>query len=128
MVKQFYRYEVVRYASFSDDEYYGQFSLPSTTKLTMTPFGAVRETPKGYWIASYYDGDKNNYIGKTRWVSKTAKKRYAYPTKKEALTNLVMRSKRREKILEAHLSDTRSAIYLGENELNRLTETIEKNV
>lgn len=43
--------------------------------LRLRVFDCVRETPCGYWIEEPTDHDS-----KRRWVSKTAGKRYAYPT------------------------------------------------
>lgn len=43
------------------------------------------ETPKGYWISLYCGNHKD------RWVSKTAKKRFAYPTVKEAFDSYLAR-------------------------------------
>jgi hypothetical protein len=44
------------------------------------------------------------------WVSKTAKKRYAYPTKDEALTNFIKRNERRVKILSRQVTVCKMSI------------------
>jgi hypothetical protein len=44
-------------------------------------FFVEKETPKGYWIVE-------QHCAKRRWVSKYGRKRYAYPTKEEALRSL----------------------------------------
>jgi hypothetical protein len=46
----------------------------------------------------------------TRWVSKVAKKRYAYPLKSEALTNFKARKRRQIEILQAQLNQARTAL------------------
>jgi hypothetical protein len=61
-----------------------------------------KETPKGYWIVPF------PYGGKRKWISKTAKKRYAYPTKSEALGSLLRRKLReislcKQKIIDAEI-------------------------
>lgn len=47
----------------------------------------MRYTEKGYWIRKGHE-----LLGKERWVSRTGKKRYAYPTTDEALVNFVTRT------------------------------------
>lgn len=61
----------------------------------------VKETPKGYWISHYYNS--NGLIGKPIWVSKTAKKRYAYPDREIALKSFIKRKERQIKILTDRL-------------------------
>lgn len=54
-----------------------------------------RETPKGYWIKVY---------GGKKWVSNDSVKRYAYPTKEEAMTNFKKRTNRCVKIQRSMLT------------------------
>lgn len=57
-------------------------------------FDLVKETPKGYWIIpedTLYFMITDKLISK-KWVSKIGRKRYAYPTKKEALISYKARS------------------------------------
>ena len=51
--------------------------------------------------------------GYSRWVSKTAKKRYAYPTKEEALINYIKRTEKRIRILKANLGDCEYGLKLA---------------
>jgi hypothetical protein len=101
----FYRYKAVVYASMSNDDgdygYSKSFSRRPT--MVLSTFNLHKETPKGYWIG--YGHPDNGLQSHSRWVSKTAKKRYAYPTKEEALTNYIKRTERRIGILKAQLSD-----------------------
>lgn len=46
-------------------------------KLCFEEYNIIKETEKGFWI--HVPGDNR------KWVSKTAKKRFAYPTKEEAI-------------------------------------------
>lgn len=62
-----------------------------------------RETEKGYWIISKYGGSR-------RWVSKTAKKRFAYPTKELAKQSFEARKKRQVEILTARLKNAQLAL------------------
>ena len=72
-------------------------------------FNLIKETPKGYWIVE-------NCLHLvaieelTHWVSKTAKKRYAYPTKKEAMENLKARKERQITILEKQLARAKETL------------------
>ena len=42
-------------------------------------------------------------ISKDKWISKSSKKRYAYPTKEEALINYIKRTEKRLRILESQI-------------------------
>ena len=86
---KFYRYED------------SPFVWPPTYKLVILYL--VKETPKGYWIS--YDHNYKEEVPwmKKRWVSKTTRKRYAYPTKEEALENYKARKNRQIKILKSRL-------------------------
>jgi len=71
-------------------------------------YDMIRETPKGYWMS------KNQSLPfpdkKSRWVSKTARKRFAYPTKAEAMQNFKARTKRRIWILEDQIKVCQMAL------------------
>lgn len=69
-------------------------------RVDLEEFDMIKETQCGWWIiqAGTYDD-----YGK-KWVSKTAKKRYAYPTKEEALIGFKARKERQISILKARLS------------------------
>ena len=111
---QFYRYEAVVYASMSsDDGDYGYSSaFRNSPKLVLHTYNLHKETPKGYWIGSgFYAPDMLR--GYSRWVSKTALKRYAYPTKEEALNNYIKRTEKRIKILKTHLWDCEYGLKLA---------------
>ncbi len=98
---KFYRYEARTYAVLSDDEYVSpKISIP---ELELMEFNLHKETPKGYWIG--YGKSYQNLRSYSRWVSKTSRKRYAYPTKEEALQNYILRTERRIKILKNQLYD-----------------------
>ena len=98
---KFYRYEEVSYASMDHDgEYYSPI-IPDV-RVVLKTYNLHKETPKGYWIGHVYYAPE--YLrGNSRWVSKTGRKRFAYPTKEEAMTNFIKRTERRVKILKAQL-------------------------
>ena len=121
-VKQFYRYELMRYSSVDQ---FGD-SIPTTPRLTLTQYGLVRETPKGYWIEAYYKGGDAHSLRHSdqRWIPKVSKKRYAYPTKEEALDNYIRRTTIRVGHLESQMNDAKHGMYLAKNALGSLKETI----
>ena len=96
---EFYRYEARSYAAVDHDGDLVRPAFPDV-RLTLMTFNLHRETPKGYWIGY---GHPDGFNSPSKWVSKTARKRYAYPTKEQALENYVKRTERRVKILKAQL-------------------------
>ena len=111
--ENFYRYELKGYPNID------QFGDPAeiSWNLYMYKYDLLKKTPKGYWI-----GFKEFSCGLTwkKWISKTAKKRYAYPTEKEALNAYILRSKRRVEILEDQTKNTKYGIYLAEQKIKTL--------
>jgi hypothetical protein len=103
--KEFYRYEIRRYANTSFDDYYSGYHIA----LDLIVLNLHKETEKGYWIGygngNYASGQKWNLKSNSRWVSKTSRKRYAYPSKEEALNSFIIRTKRRMSILNSQISD-----------------------
>ena len=116
MELKFYRYELVTYASMGDSDVAyntlsAQVKLFSNSRLVLSEYNLYKETPKGYWIGYRYS---------KRWISKTGKKRYAYPTKKEALINYIKRTERRKEILE----NQAFACQLGINSAKNMLENL----
>jgi len=101
--EKFYRYEAVSYASMDHGGEYGSIPSFPYVKIVLYTYELHKETPKGYWIGHGYYAP-NMLRGNSRWVSKAGKKRYAYPTKEEAMTNYIKRTERRVKILKAQLN------------------------
>jgi hypothetical protein len=93
----FYRYEYREYATVDQ---FGDFVSPvfPDPKIILEEYDLIKETPKGYWIGQFFLPFQGEPFFK-KWVSKTATKRFAYPTKEEALTNLIKRTEKRLKIL-----------------------------
>jgi len=93
---KFYRYVWVNYGEAYSD-----------IVLQLCEYNLYKETPMGYWIG---------YLGKLhcdgRWVSKTARKRFAYPTKEEAMVNFIKRTERRIKILNSQINCCKTALSL----------------
>lgn len=78
------------------------------TRLNKRTFEVIKETPCGYWIKLFWwDDDK-------KWVSKVAKKRFAYPSEQEAMRSFKARKRRQIEILEGQLSNARAALRLAD--------------
>lgn len=74
MIKKLYRYESKRWSVCVDSE---MEIFTSRLELCLKSYNIVSETPCGYWI-TFCSGTKD------KWVSKTSRKRFAYPSKEEA--------------------------------------------
>lgn len=107
-IVNFFRYEAVLYASLGFDGEYESPKIPCP-KIGLRTYNLFRETQKGYWIG-YGRVRQGIMRGQARWVSKTSKKRFAYPTKEEALQNFLKRTERRVKILKYQLLTCEIAI------------------
>lgn len=83
-------------------------SHTSQVGLFCDQFRAIRETPKGWWIE--YWGDKGQA---RKWVAKTGRKRFAYPTKELALESFVARKQHMIAKLEYTLGTTKTALELA---------------
>ena len=92
---KFYRYELWGCGEFES--------------LRLDEYGMIKETPMGYWIG--YPDQK--YSGFKKWVSKTCTKRFAYPTKEEALTGYIKRTERRLMILKHHIVQCKKGLDLA---------------
>lgn len=107
---EFYRYVLREYARMSGIDGEPVHSYFPDPRLVLEEYHLVRETAKGYWI-SY-----GSYIGfhsSARWVSKTSRKRFAYPTKEEALHNFVKRTQKRIHILRRQLESSEQGLILA---------------
>lgn len=109
---KFYRYEDIR-------EYY------NTVRIRERIFYPIKETPKGYWISSdprYAERTCPYYANRKRWVSKTSRKRYAYPTKEQAMESFVARKRRQVAILEGQLERAKVAWVEGSRRLQPINQ------
>lgn len=114
-MKNFFRYESVEYATIGID---GEFTSPKfpNPKLELKIFNLHKETPKGFWIGYGYSGLKSPL----KWVSKTAKKRYAYPTEQEALINFIKRNERRIEIIQYQIDSCIIGVNIAKEKLEAL--------
>ena len=81
--------------------------VDSRLSLLRMEFPVVRRTPAGVWIDIY---------GRARFILTAARKRYACPTKEEALISYRARKRRQVKILRAQLKQAEQALNLALND------------
>jgi hypothetical protein len=118
---KFYRYETIEFAQMDSDtgEYIDRvFPNP---QLQVNEYDLLKETPKGYWIG-YGSMGVSRYNWK-KWVSKTSRKRFAYPTKEEALENYIKRTEKRLKILEWQVEECKIGIMLAKAKKDEIQST-----
>jgi hypothetical protein len=104
-----YRYEDVRYGVANE---FGDV-VSSYVQLRLTEFTVKKVTPKGVWVSA-------GSICAPRFVLVAANKRYALPTKQDALASLLARKARQIRILESNVKHAREASFLAERELAKL--------
>lgn len=105
----FYRYDQI--------EFYDRPGLREST------FQLIKETPCGHWIRSIFPFNTYSALHEKRWVSKTARKRFAYPTREEALYNFIARKLRQISMLNYQLERAAQAWELAEEKLKELCST-----
>lgn len=89
---------------------YHDFATTNGVGVQESEFPVTKETPCGYWI---------DWWGTKKWVSKTARKRFAYPTKEEAETSFIARKRCQIKILEGQLRQAKAALAIKNGEPTR---------
>ncbi len=117
---EFYRYEIRQDSDFND---FGDAPAPlfPHVRLKLKTFNLHRETPEGYWIG-YGHTTEGGLRSGSRWVSRTAKKRYAYPTKEEALRSFRARKRQQVRILKNQLRTAETALRDAEGMLKNEKE------
>ena len=102
---QFYRFEDIR--------------EPFGVKVRERTFELVKETNCGYWIKLF------SCFNDKKWVSKTARNRFAFPTRDEALENFRARKRRQSQILTVQLDNAKTALTIAEGMINNAEKTLE---
>lgn len=74
--------------------------------LFANEYDIIKTTPKGIWIHDFPS---------KRWVSNKSKKRFAYPTKEEAITNYILRTKKYKQILSSRIEELNVYLRLAED-------------
>ena len=88
-----YRYIIYEPAGHDAD---GELISPlfPNPSLSLIKYNVIKETKHGWWI---------DYGTKGKWVSKTARSRFAYPTNLLALNHFIKRTEKRGRILKWQL-------------------------
>ena len=84
--------------------------------VELQSYDVKKETNKGYWISLYWGSDK-------KWVSKDGLRRFAFPTKYQAMQNFIKRTEKRVKYLEIDLQ----ACQVGLQSAKRIQEDISED-
>jgi hypothetical protein len=86
--------------------------------LSYEQYHVIRKTPKGVWISTPYMNKKGK-----KFILDNATKRFAYPTKEEALNSFIHRKSRYLSILRSRMEDAQSALEAAQEvKLNGMTD------
>lgn len=97
------------------------FKISPLGKLKLIEFELIKETPKGYWISEsikIHEGFPK-YFDKI-FILKESRKRFAYPTKEDALNNYILRTKKHIKLVENKLNPKKQTLKKAENILKNI--------
>jgi hypothetical protein len=92
------------------------------THIELSLYVLFRETPCGYWIIPKWANSDHTKEKYKRWISKDSKKRFAYPTKEEALQSFKFRKQRQ--IWWADFNRARAESALSKLESMERNETL----
>ena len=101
MNKEYYRVE-----PYYEDYY-------PASQLIYYVYSVIKETPKGVWVK--LKGYEDCAYQRKRFILNTSRKKYAYPSKIEAVDNFIKRKERQIKILTVKLSEAEDLIELAYN-------------
>lgn len=97
-----------RFSGLKDNRIeFGMISI--TSALCLESFRTVGETPCGYWISYGYGDDRD------RWVHKTSRRRFAYPSKGEAWESFCRRTHKFVARAEATLAHANANLLMVNN-------------
>ncbi len=82
-------------------------------EIICVEYEVIKETNKS-WII--------NVDNKKRVVSKQSKRKYAYPTIKEAMNNFILRTKKHLEILKYQINDAEAYLNIAEKFNNKYSE------
>jgi len=120
---KFYRYYIENYASIgSDGDFLG--SIHPNPTVSYHEYELHKETDKGYWIR-FHCFSVDILRRDCKWVSKTSRKRYAYPTKEEALMSFIIRQEKRIGILEYQVENCTTALDMARKKMDKLKNGID---
>jgi hypothetical protein len=85
-------------------------------RLSCFEYRVIKHTPKGVWL-------RQPYCMGEKFVLKDARKRFAHPTKREALISYIARQKRRILILNSQIRDSEMGLRVADRMLSEMPET-----
>jgi hypothetical protein len=83
-------------------------------RVYVLTFKVIGHTKRCVWI---------DYMGERKLVSMYSRKRFAYPSKREALENFIARTKRHIMLTEGNLNLARQSLSDAENKLGGIDES-----
>lgn len=105
--KCWYRYEDQAVATGYFDEYENYHpSEYKSAAIHLRVFIVEKETPCRVWLAC------ESGLSLNRWVSKTSRKKYAFPTKEEAWDSFIARKTKQRRLLFAQLQRVEALLEL----------------
>jgi len=118
---KFYRYDIVNYATTDE---FGDLVKPlfPNPKVSLTTYDLIKETPKGHWIGFGGPDWLDSTLNWKRWVSKTSRKRFAHPTKEQALISFIKRQEAKIRILKNQTLNSEVALGKAQHMLLKLEE------
>ncbi|KWA83995.1 hypothetical protein WL29_21765 [Burkholderia ubonensis] len=84
-----------------------------SVQVSHREYTVTKVTPKGVWLSWGFGGSN-------RFVLLGARKRFAHPSKEEALESFMARKTSQIRILEKQLEHVRTALFMGKSQLARL--------
>ncbi|HTS04767.1 MAG TPA: hypothetical protein VMP68_04225 [Candidatus Eisenbacteria bacterium] len=109
VAQRWYRYEAKRNGFWDNDNDHFEFT---GMRLVMFEYSVAKTTPKGVWL--------QESINHKRFVLRDARKRYACPTKKEALESFLARKQKHLRIERQRVQEIEESIALAQYKLETL--------
>jgi hypothetical protein len=108
-----YRYHDVAYSTGYDE--FTDRSTGSVIEVELKEYEVLRHTPKGVWInaSPFRSSTSLKDLADEKFVLLSARKRFAHPTRKEAMTSFLARKKAQIRIYEARISRAKTALRKG---------------
>jgi len=109
-----YRYNDVAYSTGYDE--YRDCSSGTRIEVELTEYEVLRYTPKGAWInaSPYRSATSFKHMKDEKFVLLSARKRFAHPTKEEAMTSFIARKKAQIRIYKARVKHAEEALKRAE--------------
>ena len=104
-----YRYDYIRTGHLDEFE-----NVSSIISLNLARYNVLKITPKGYWVDDF---------GHRRFIRASGKKKFAHPSRLEALNDFLYRKNLQKKHLKRTLKEVDCALNIGEDLKNAITQS-----